>query len=257
MRLAVIADIHGNSAALEAVLGDIARIGADAILNLGDCISGPLDPVGTADRLMDLGLTTVSGNHDRWLYDRPPAEQPLWEQWTLPLLSSHHLDWVKTFPATAVVEDVLMTHGTPASDTQDWLHRRGAHMRMRMASLEEIAPEAEGYDHPVILSGHTHFPRIVRLPDGRLLMNPGAVGCPAYLDDRTDPPFLAETGAPDARYGVLDRVNGLWQASLHAVPYDPTEMMARAHAIGAESWARAIGSGWADYRGAAPSAPAG
>ena len=250
MRLAVIADIHGNSAALDAVLSDIARIGADAILNLGDCISGPLDPVGTADRLMDLSLTTVSGNHDRWLYDRPAAEQPLWEQWTLPLLDQRHLDWVQSFPATAVVEDVLMSHGTPDSDTQDWLHLRGAHNRMRMASLEEIQPHAEGHDYPVILSGHTHFPRIVRLPDGRLLMNPGAVGCPAYLDDRTDPPFLAETGAPDARYGTLDRVNGVWRAALHAVPYDPTDMMARARAIGADSWARAVGSGWADYRGA-------
>ena len=51
MKLAVISDIHGNSAALRAVLDDIARRGVDLTVNLGDCFSGPLDVVGTADML--------------------------------------------------------------------------------------------------------------------------------------------------------------------------------------------------------------
>ncbi|CEJ09983.1 Calcineurin-like phosphoesterase superfamily domain protein [bacterium YEK0313] len=44
MRLAVIADIHGNVLALDAVLADVAGRGADRIVNLGDCVSGPLWP---------------------------------------------------------------------------------------------------------------------------------------------------------------------------------------------------------------------
>ena len=51
MRIAVIADIHGNLPALEAVLADIARRGADRILNLGDCVSGPLWPRETMELL--------------------------------------------------------------------------------------------------------------------------------------------------------------------------------------------------------------
>ena len=47
MRLAVISDIHGNRPALEAVEADIAQLGADATINLGDLVSGPVDPVGT------------------------------------------------------------------------------------------------------------------------------------------------------------------------------------------------------------------
>ncbi|MDU8945405.1 metallophosphoesterase family protein [Ovoidimarina sediminis] len=244
MRLAVMSDIHGNSAALDAVLADISRLGADIIVNLGDSLSGPLDPVGTAERLIPAGFTTIMGNHDRWLIDRPFEEQPLWEQWTTPHLSQPHFDWIAGLPATKVVEGVLLTHGTPRSDSEDWLHVRGEMGVMRQAWLSEVAPKAEGHDYPVILSGHTHFPRVVRLPDGRLLVNPGAVGVPSYLDDRTDPPFVAETGAPDARYAMLDRVNGEWRPSLHVVPYDPTDMIARAEATGAASWAQALNTGW-------------
>ena len=46
MRIAVISDIHGNRHAFEAVEADIARLGVDATINLGDLVSGPVDPVG-------------------------------------------------------------------------------------------------------------------------------------------------------------------------------------------------------------------
>ena len=244
-RLAVISDIHGNSAALDAVLADIDRHGITEVLNLGDSLSGPMDPAGTADRLMARDFPTIAGNHDRWLIDRPAAEQPLWERWTLPKLSPAHLDWVRAHPARHEVGEVLMTHGTPASDTENWLHVRADWGVMRPAGLDEVAVHAGDEPFQVILSGHTHFPRIVRLPDGRLLVNPGAVGCPAYLDDRTDPPFVAETGAPDARYAVIEEFDGRWQASLHAVHYDPAAMVAMARDIGAESWVVALSTGWA------------
>lgn len=48
MRIAVLSDIHGNLAALEAVAADIAKRSADAVFNLGDSLSGPLRPKETA-----------------------------------------------------------------------------------------------------------------------------------------------------------------------------------------------------------------
>ncbi|MEL6296837.1 MAG: metallophosphoesterase family protein, partial [Pseudomonadota bacterium] len=63
MQLAVISDVHGNSAALDAVLADIARRGITDVVNLGDTVAGPLDPAGTADRLMAVNMPTVAGNH--------------------------------------------------------------------------------------------------------------------------------------------------------------------------------------------------
>lgn len=73
MRLAVLADVHGNLGALEAVLADLARHAPDAVVNLGDCVSGPLAAAATADLLMDRGFVTVRGNHDRQLFDRPAS----------------------------------------------------------------------------------------------------------------------------------------------------------------------------------------
>ena len=67
MRLAVIADIHGNCLALDAVLADIARRGVRDIVNLGDVASGPMRPRETVARIIGAGIPTVRGNHDRWV----------------------------------------------------------------------------------------------------------------------------------------------------------------------------------------------
>ena len=72
MKIAVIADIHGNRLALEAVLDDIAQQSVDGTFNLGDLVSGPLEPNWVADILMDIDIPTVRGNHERELIDNPP-----------------------------------------------------------------------------------------------------------------------------------------------------------------------------------------
>ncbi len=54
MRIAVIADIHGNMPALEAVLADARRRNIDRTINLGDCVSGPLWPREVCDLLMTI-----------------------------------------------------------------------------------------------------------------------------------------------------------------------------------------------------------
>jgi predicted phosphodiesterase len=76
MRFAAIADIHGNCAALQAVLDDIAALGIRDVVNLGDCFSGPLEADRTGDLLLLLDMNvaqTVRGNHDRYLLETPPA----------------------------------------------------------------------------------------------------------------------------------------------------------------------------------------
>ncbi|TRC94879.1 metallophosphoesterase family protein [Mesorhizobium sp. WSM4303] len=72
MRLAVLSDIHGNLRALEAVHADIKDSSPDIIVNLGDCLSGPLWPEETAQYLIAENWPTVRGNHDRVLVE-PPA----------------------------------------------------------------------------------------------------------------------------------------------------------------------------------------
>ncbi len=82
MRFAAIADIHGNYAALEAVLADIHGQGITDIVNLGDCLSGPLEAGRTADLLLlldTMATLTVRGNHDRYLIENPADAMPSWE----------------------------------------------------------------------------------------------------------------------------------------------------------------------------------
>jgi len=69
VKFAAIADIHGNYAALEAVLADIAALGIGEVVNLGDHLSGPLEPQRTADLLIARGFPSIRGDQDRILVD--------------------------------------------------------------------------------------------------------------------------------------------------------------------------------------------
>ena len=73
MRIAVIADIHGNMPALEAVLADIQHRNVDRTINLGDCVSGPLWPREVCNLLMASDDLTIRGNYDRWVSGSDPA----------------------------------------------------------------------------------------------------------------------------------------------------------------------------------------
>jgi predicted phosphodiesterase len=74
MRVAIISDVHGNLPALEAVIKDIRARGADLIVNLGDCVTSPLWPRETFEKLLSLALPTVRGNHDRLLNEASEAQ---------------------------------------------------------------------------------------------------------------------------------------------------------------------------------------
>ena len=58
---------------------------------------------------------------------------------------------------------------------------------------------------PVVLFGHDHLPALLSLPDGRLLVNPGSVGLPAYRDDLPFPHAM-EAGSAHARYSIVTRL---------------------------------------------------
>lgn len=92
MRIAAISDIHGNLPALEAVLADIARRGADAVVALGDLLAGPLWPRETADRLIALGCPALRGNHERqtWLCEERRGEPS--DQFTFESITREQLD---------------------------------------------------------------------------------------------------------------------------------------------------------------------
>jgi diadenosine tetraphosphatase ApaH/serine/threonine PP2A family protein phosphatase len=244
MRFAAIADVHGNHLALEAVIADIRAQGVDEVVNLGDMASGPLDARRTMDALMALDAVHVLGNHDRWLIDRPVEKMGAWERPAYAQLDTGHLDWLRTVPSTRIFRDqVFLCHATPADDNVYWLETVTAEGSVRMSPLEAIEKEAEGISQPLILCAHTHIARAVRLGDGRMVVNPGSVGCPGF--HYADPfPHLIEAGTPDARYAILESVAGVWRATFRHVPYDHDAMAALARRNGDPEFASALATGW-------------
>ena len=244
MRIAVIADIHGNALALEAVLDDLERLAPDRIVNLGDCLSGPLWPEETAQLLMARGWTTVRGNHDRVVAagNVPPGNRS--DAFTRAALSKASLDWLSGLPLTARLEgDILACHATPADDDR-YLTEDVEGQDVRLSDEAEILERLGGETANVVLFGHTHIPRCLRLPaTGQILVNPGSVGFPAYAD-ATPTPHKVQTGSPHARYALLERNGSGWRVDLKVLDYDWTAAAAQARKNHRPDWADVLETGF-------------
>ncbi|KKC27353.1 metallophosphoesterase family protein [Sphingomonas sp. SRS2] len=243
MRIAAISDIHGNLAALDAVLADIAARGVDLTVNLGDILSGPLQPAETADRLIALDLPTIRGNHERQLLTLPPGKMGASDAFAAQRLSDGHRAWLAALPIDMrIAPDVLLCHGTPASDLDyylDHVEETGS----RAATPGEIEARSGGETAALILCGHTHVPRAHIRAGGGLIVNPGSVGLPAYEDDRPWP-HVMQAGSPHARYVIAERgVEGRWTAELIAIDYDWESAAQLSEERGRPDWAVALRTG--------------
>ena len=244
MRFAVLADIHGNMRALGAVLTDIAARGVDSVVNLGDCLYGPFDPRPAANRLVEAGWPTVAGNEDRCLVEADGGSTASrTARFTLDQLAKRHLAWLRSLPLTQQIDGVAFAfHGTPTSDTRYLLQRPCQDGTVRPILAHEVAAQLEGIDSPLILCAHDHMPRVVELEEGRTVVNPGSIGCPAYRDD-TPIPHVVENGSPHARYAVVTYKDGALSAEHVAVAYDWDAAAAEALHNGFPDWARWIAMG--------------
>jgi putative phosphoesterase len=246
MRVAVVADIHGNVRALRAVLDDIRELAPDAVVNLGDCVSGPLEAAETADLLISLAWQTIRGNHDRQVIDDNPDRMGLSDRAAHAELKNHHKAWLANLDPSGTIEDIALCHGSPDDDLTYLLERVEDDGRVRIATHDEIVKRLRGASAPVVLCGHSHMPRIVALDGGRVVVNPGSVGLPAYTDS-TPVPHAMETGTPHARYAVLERrkAGETWKVSFRAVVYDWDAAAEHARQKGREDWARWLRTGYA------------
>lgn len=244
MKFAVLADIHGNSFALEAVLRDMDSLNITAAVNLGDFFSGPIDAAKTAAFLMERDFVSIRGNHDRYLIEQDRSEMGPSDRVAFDQLNQAQLDWIASLPETRIVfEDVFMCHGTPTSDATYWLERVEENGIVRAATLHEVASEAAGVDASLLLCAHTHIPRCIQLPDGRTILNPGSVGCPAYDDDAPVYHHM-QTGTPNASYAVVERLHGAWTATFRSIPYAFDKARDLALQNGRDDWARSLATGW-------------
>ncbi len=241
MRIALLADIHGNLPALLAVVADLRRHAIDQIVTLGDHLSGPLLPRETADYLMAQPWRHIAGNHERQLLAFDAITSGASDRHAHACLTEAHLDWLRSLPATASLEGVLCCHGSPTEDTQCLLETVAAG-RLRLATADEIQQRLGVASAGAIACGHSHVPRAVRTAS-QLVVNPGRVGLPAF-DDTSPTYHVVETGSPDARYAVLTRSLGGWAVDLVSVSYDFAAMAELAERNGRPEWAQALRTGY-------------
>lgn len=213
-RLAVLADIHGNLPALEAVIADMEAFSPDQVIVAGDSVNwGPFSRE-VMERITTLGWSVIRGNHEYYVLDhgtpRAPAEWEAFQlpQWTRAQLGPRWLNHVACLPDSLHLRfvdalPIRVVHGTPDH------HRRGIYAQTPPETIYEWLKDiAEN----TLITAHTHI-ALERYVKGWHIINPGTVGVP--LD-----------GNLSARYCLLDAVEEGWRVTFRRVEYDNSAILA-------------------------------
>jgi putative phosphoesterase len=173
MSVATLYDIHGNLAALEAVLAEVPD---DATIVVGgDVVAGGPEPAETLERLRGLGdrVLWLRGNADRELtLGEPGLAPPGVLDATRAALTEEQIAFLHDLPPTVRLGDVLYCHASPRNDLDIFTAD---------TPEERIAFLFEGLDVPVVVCGHTHM-QFERTIAGVRVVNSGSVGSP-YEDE--------------------------------------------------------------------------
>jgi predicted phosphodiesterase len=215
MRIALIADLHGNLLALEAVLAELRRDGYDELLCLGDVAVGP-QAAETVERVEALRCRVVIGNWDAYFLDGFPETGSdlsrrlvkLGESWSATLDESHRRAMRAYVPEIELdLGDgfrLLAFHGSPRS-YEDFI--------LASTPEEEVERMLDGRRAPLMACGHTHF-QMLRRHDDTVLVNPGSVGLPFAR-----PAPLMQI-SPWAEYGLVTRDDGRLNVELRRTTFD-------------------------------------
>lgn len=235
-RCLVVADIHSNLVALDAVLDETSGSGGvDEIWVLGDVVGYGPDPSECIDRLREYRCVCVAGNHDLGVVGsvdlaafNPDAAQAC--LWTRGVLGSTDLAFLRSLPLRKDRGPFLLVHGSPrepaweyivsATQARDALQGVGQARHVFVGHTHVSALFAVGDDGRV-LAQPVHDGMVVGLGKSRFLINPGAVGQP-------------RDGDPRAAYAVLDDVVGT--ISFHRVEYDVDRVSTTIRARGLPAW---------------------
>jgi diadenosine tetraphosphatase ApaH/serine/threonine PP2A family protein phosphatase len=215
MRIAVLSDIHGNIAALDAVLAAAGPV--DGVWHLGDVVGYGPEPDAVVARLAALGAVGVRGNHDaaacggseiEWF--NPDARRAM--EWTRTRIEPGTREWLDGLPERRIVGRCTLVHGSCREPIWEYV-----------TSIPVARANFAVLTTPICLHGHTHIPAAFLEEDGRVelmapgdgsrlalrgrraLLNPGSVGQP-------------RDGDPRAAFMLLDPEAGV--ATWHRVAYD-------------------------------------
>ncbi len=225
MRAFVMADIHANLAALEAVLSHFDPQTMEEVWCLGDLVGYGPDPNECIERIRELPIQVVAGNHD-WaaigkldISDFNPAARQAC-LWTAHELTPQNVEYLENLPTRLVQDEFTLVHGSPREPIWEYV----LHPWVALASFAH-------FDTSFCLVGHTHVPLIFqesqgpnRLPqsflpelntslplgDSRLIINPGGVGQP-------------RDGDPRASFLILDTEKAVFEYNRVPYPIEVTQ----------------------------------
>lgn len=219
MRIALIADIHGNFVSFQAVLEDINKNHVDQIVFLGDVATTGPQPKEAVTLLRSLGCIGITGNHEDYLLNAEKKNQSRWANtlnWCEAQLSADDLDYLRSFQPWTTIKldkknDLLCFHGSPRSNMDIILPTTPDDVLEQMMN---------GHAATVMAGGHTHI-QLLRRYRNSLLINVGSVGLPF---DHYLPQGDEKRVVPYAEYAIVTCLNGSVSVDFRRVPIDFEEI---------------------------------
>lgn len=211
MKIAVLADIHGNLTAFNAVLKKIKELKIDKIIVAGDHISDCPSPTQILDRLMSPEFICIKGNRENYiLSEDSETSWPNYRQmdsitWTKKQLNKRHMDWIENLEEQRVIsfehcDSIRVVHGS-TDDICEHLYKE------KPKRLQEVL---NCIDENVLICGHSHLTWSINIED-RLVINPGSVG-------------VSFNNSVSADFAILNWEESGWNASHISVPYNIEEL---------------------------------
>jgi putative phosphoesterase len=217
IKIAVLADIHANLPAFQAVLADVHNRGCDRIYHAGDLISiGPY-PAEVVDLAQSVNLWSVKGNHESWVERGLPLdpipgmsdEELLHQHWTHSRLDKPRRDFIKAMPfkKSETIEGVNVSIVHYALD-----HTGKAFKPTDYPQTDiDIMSSFNNVEGHLICFGHLHRRQINRIYEGCYYLNPGSAGC---------------NHKNIAPYAIVTLQDGSISVEQLEIPYDRTELLA-------------------------------
>lgn len=228
MRIAVLSDIHGNLEALEAVLADVERMGADEIFSLGDVVGYGPNPGACLEIVQGRAAISLLGNHDAAVAGLASLaefnEYARWGvEWTAGRLAAWQIEYLAALPYVHRTPELLCAHASPV-EPERWHYIHGA---------ADVGEPFAAFSERICIVGHSHRPGIYAVggvrpaprrgrgeklqPGVRYLVNAGSVGQPRDRDARSS-------------YVLFDDARG--RVEIRRVPYPVERTQQRMRAAG-------------------------
>ena len=197
MKYAILADVHGNLEALQAVLAQIKQAKPDRVIHLGDLVGYGASPVECVDAVRVAKIKGICGNHERYITGITPLDLVSRDdkratiEYARDNLRPDQLLSLKSLPLQIATDDgLLFVHGSPRNEDEYLLTYEAYQENIQY--LRMMMPDVH-----ICFFGHTHVPAmasaskveakfeekpdvvVVQLADSKTyLVNPGSVGQP-------------------------------------------------------------------------------